>query len=59
MAAPMSPDEIARLATSIRGLLDDPDGGLSEAQRRRWEGALAALEAVLGRKSSLVDNLDL
>jgi hypothetical protein len=59
MADPMSPEEITRLATSIRGLLDDPDNGLSEPERRRWEGALAALEAVLGWKSSLVDNLDL
>jgi hypothetical protein len=37
----------------------DPDRGLSESERRRWEGALAALEAVLGWRSSLVDNLDL
>ena len=41
---------------SIRALLADPEADLNEPMRRRWEGALAALEAVLGEPSSLVDN---
>lgn len=56
MAALMRRVEIERLAISIRVLLADPDSGLNEPIRRRWEGALAALEAVLGEEPSLVDN---
>ena len=48
--------EIEDLTASIRALLADPDAGLNEPMRRRWEGALAALEAVLGEETSLVDN---
>jgi hypothetical protein len=51
--------EIEELAASIRALLADPDAGINEPQRRRWEGALVALEAVLGEKTSLVDNLEM
>jgi len=56
MAGPMRRGEIEGMATSIRALLADSDAGLNEPMRRRWEGALAALEAVLGEDSSLVDN---
>jgi len=48
--------EIEYLAGSIRALLTDPEADLNELQRRRWEGALVALETILGEKSSLVDN---
>jgi hypothetical protein len=51
--------EIEELAASIPALLADPDEGINEPLRRRWEGALAALEAVLGEKTSLVDNLEM
>lgn len=53
---PMRRAEIEKLAESVRALLSDPDAGLNEHERRRWEGALAALEAALGQPSSLVDN---
>ena len=49
--------EIEQLANSIRTLLADPDADINEPMRRRWESALAALEALLGERSSLVDNL--
>jgi hypothetical protein len=52
----MTRAEIQQLANSIRSLLADPDSDLNEPMRRRWEGALAALEAVLGDRSSPVDN---
>ncbi len=55
---PMRRNEIEELAASIRALLADHDGGINEPLRRRWEGALVALEAVLGERSSLVDNLE-
>jgi hypothetical protein len=55
VAQPMSRVEIQELAGSVRALLDDPEVDLNDPIRRRWEGALAALEAVLGRESSLVD----
>ena len=47
------------MAASIRGLLADSDADINEPLRRRWEGALVALEAVLGEKTSLVDNLEM
>lgn len=46
------------MADSIRTLLADQHADLNEPMRRRWEGALAALEVVLGQKSSLVDDLN-
>jgi hypothetical protein len=49
--------DIEQLAASVRSLLADPEGAINDLQRRRWEGALTALEAVLGERSSLVDNL--
>ena len=58
MSRPMRRSEIEDLAASIRALLADPDAGINEPLRRRWEGALAALEAVLGETTSLVDNLE-
>ena len=57
MGRPMGRGEIEELAGSIRAMLADPEADLNELMRRRWEGALAALEAVLGERSSLVDNL--
>jgi hypothetical protein len=59
MAKPMSIEEIEALARGIRNLLADPDSNLNEGRRRRWEGALTALEAVLGLDPSLVDDFDL
>ena len=35
-------------------MLSDPDVSLSVVTRARWEGALAALEAVLGLRPSMV-----
>jgi len=58
MTPPLSRAEIEKLAESVRALLADPDAGLNEPFQRRWEGALAALEVVLGQRSSLVDNFD-
>ena len=53
----MRRSEIEELSASITALLADPEADLNEPMRRRWEGALVALEAVLGhRTSSLVDN---
>jgi hypothetical protein len=40
--------EVERLVESIRALLADADAGLNDLERRRWEGALLALELVLG-----------
>ena len=49
--------EIEALARSIRALLADPDADLNEPMRRRWEGALVALEAVLGERTSLLEDI--
>ncbi len=49
--------DIEKLASTIRGLLLEPHAGLSETLRHRWEGALVALELVLGVRASLVDIL--
>lgn len=57
MTSPMRRAEIEELASSIRAILADADLTLNEPIRRRWEGALVALEIVLGEPSSLVDNL--
>jgi hypothetical protein len=43
----------------IRQLLADPDARLSGPTRARWEGALTALEAVLGEAPSLFDDAEL
>jgi hypothetical protein len=51
--------EVGQLADHIRELLADPDAGLAEATRQRWQGALTALEAVLGEPSSLAEGLGL
>jgi len=58
MAGPMRRSEIEKLAQSIRVVLTDTDADINELQRRRWEGALVALEVVLGERTSLVDNSD-
>jgi hypothetical protein len=50
-------DEVRALAESVRERLTDPE--LSMSARYRWEGALAALEAVLNEGSSQVPGLDL
>jgi len=50
--------EIEELATSVRAILEDPDAGLTEVLRRRWEGALIALEVVLGEGISVLDDLE-
>jgi hypothetical protein len=55
----MRRNEIEDLAGSIRALLTDPAAAMNEPLRRRWEGALVALEAVLGEKTSLVHNLEM
>ena len=47
VSQPMERAEIERLAASIRALLAEPHAGLTESLRRRWEGALVALELVL------------
>jgi hypothetical protein len=54
----MGRGEIEELAASVRYLLDDPDSGLTEPLRRRWEGALVALEVALGTRSSLATDLE-
>ncbi len=60
MASPaLTLAEVGQLADHIRQLLFDPDAGLTESMRQRWEGALTALEAVLGEPPSLVEDLDL
>ena len=56
MGRTMRRSEIEALAASIRAVLSDPDTQINEPLRRRWEGALVALEAVLGESSTLVDN---
>lgn len=44
--------EVEQLAASVRALLADPHAGLTEHERRRWEGALVALEVVLGEREN-------
>ncbi len=44
----MNEGEAKVLAASIRCLLTDPDAALTRDARLRWEGALTALEVVLG-----------
>ena len=45
---PLTRAEVGELTDCIRQLLADPDARLTEATRERWQGALTALEAVLG-----------
>ena len=56
---PLTRAEVGELTERIRQLLADPDAHLSGSTRQRWEGALTALEAVLGEAPSLVDDADL
>lgn len=53
----METADIEKLASTIRGLLLEPHAALSESLRHRWEGALVALELVLGERTSLADIL--
>jgi hypothetical protein len=53
---PLSKVDTMALADDIRNLLADPDADLTATTRARWEGALAALETVLGERSSLVED---
>jgi hypothetical protein len=55
-ARPLTRVETAALADDIRQLLADPDRGLSALSQARWQGALAALEAVLGLTTTLLDD---
>jgi len=50
---PLTRAETAAFADSIRALLADPDANLGRDARLRWEGALTAVEAVLGKAPSL------
>jgi hypothetical protein len=50
---PLARVEIERMADAARSLLGDPDAGLSRDARLRWEGALTAIEVVLGERPSL------
>jgi len=56
---PLTRAEVGELAESIRRLLADPDARLTGPMRQRWQGALTALEVVLGEPSSLVDSPEL
>ena len=49
----MTRREVEVLVTSIRTLLDDPDALLTRHARLRWEGALTALEVVLGQTPTI------
>ena len=54
--------EIKDLSISVRRVIDALDAGqlsASGATRHRLEGAVAALEAVLGDRSSLLESLGL
>ena len=51
---PLARPEVSALADHIRALLADPDANLGHSARLRWEGALTAVEYVLGRTPSLV-----
>jgi hypothetical protein len=49
--------QIAKLADDIRGVLADPGADLTRDARLRWEGALTALDLVLGNESTLPPEL--
>ncbi len=51
---PLTRSEISALADQVRALLHDPDANLSRSARLRWEGALTAIEYVLGVTSTLI-----
>ena len=51
--------EVSELAEWVRQLFADPDARLTEPTRQPWQGALTALEAVLGEPSSIVEAPDL
>jgi len=53
---PLTRAETTAFADSVRAILADPDANLSRDARLRWEGALTALEAVLGRAASLTSD---
>ncbi|HET9061427.1 MAG TPA: hypothetical protein VFN61_16040 [Acidimicrobiales bacterium] len=59
--AALSQRDISRFAEAVAALLADPIAlaGASSMERARWQGALAACEAILGRPSSLAPDLDL
>jgi hypothetical protein len=60
MANPLSRTEQVKMVESIRLLLADPDAHLSRDARLHWEGALTALEVVLGKPPTLgIEDLDL
>ncbi len=52
----MTRAEIARFADALALVLADGEVGMTEAERLRNEGALTALEIVLGRSPSLVES---
>ena len=51
---PVTRSEFAAFAESVRALLTDPDANLSRSARLRWEGALTAVEYLLGMTPSLI-----
>ena len=52
-AHPLTTAEIEELARSIRATLNDPNALMTATARQRWEGALAAIEFVLGEAPKL------
>jgi hypothetical protein len=52
-ARPLTTVEIAELAEGIRSTLNDPNALMTATARQRWEGALAAIEFVLGETPRL------
>lgn len=58
MTEPLRPRDIEHLAEAIRAVLEDENAHLSRDRRLRYEGALTALETVLGRPSSLLSDED-
>ena len=58
---PLSRRELAELADRLRGLLDMIEAGemsATTAMTYRLEGAVVAVDAVLGRDASLLDSLN-
>ena len=51
---PLTRSEVTALAEHVRALLHDPDANLTRNARLRWEGALTAVEYVLGRTPTLI-----